>query len=169
MLHVCISSLPIFTKPVWTWRPMFGKNQRRLDIFDLYSFYQLAFSSWKQKIVRFSLIFSSFLGETFQMIRSKSNQSTELSMFLWIMAMIWESNMIVFIHWSNFRIQGKIFFSAWFQIYEKMSFWSSKKLKLNLQEPSFFALFIIFLQFSVNCLTVDCWFLFFLLFWLWSK
>ena len=105
---------------------------------------------------------SSFVGVTFQMIKSKSTQSTELSKYLRINPIILESNnMIVFIHWINFRIQGKIFKCMISNLKKRMSFWRSKKLTSNLQEPSLFGLSFIFWQFKVNCLTVDYWLLIF--------
>ena len=157
MLHVCISSLPIFTKPVWTWRPIFVENQRTLDIFDLvYSFYQLAFSSWKQKNFFNVLIFFRW---NFPNDQKQLYSINSLFTDSWIIQMNWESSMIVFIHWINFRIQGKIFKCMISNLKKRMSFWRSKKLKSNLQEPSLFGSSFIFWQFKVNCLTVDYWLL----------
>ena len=104
---------------------------------------------------------SSFLGETFQMIRSNSTQSTVYSRIhessKWIGSQVWSYLFIG--STSGFKVR---FFQCMISnLKKRMSFWRSKKLKSNLQEPSLFGSSFIFWQFKVNCLTVDYWLLIF--------
>ena len=102
---------------------------------------------------------SSFLGETFQMIRSNSTQSTVYSRIhessKWIGSQVWSYLFIG--STSGFKVR---FFQCMISnLKKRMSFWRSKKLKSNLQERSLFGSSFIFWQFKVNCLTVDYWLL----------
>ena len=102
---------------------------------------------------------SSFLGETFQMIRSNSTQSTVYSRIhessKWIGSQVWSYLFIG--STSGFKVR---FFQCMISnLKKRMSFWRSKKLKSNLQELSLFGSSFIFWQFKVNCLTVDYWLL----------